>query len=74
VVKRIHSESRMMSMKMRFYGKSVLGSLINVCFWKIKLILLVECQTAQGIEWMKLTLPQTFEDSVVIHRELPVLP
>jgi hypothetical protein len=37
-------------------------------------MLLVECQTAQGIEWMKLTLPQTFEDSVVIHRELPVLP
>jgi hypothetical protein len=36
--------------------------------------LLVECQTAQGMEWLKLTLPQTYKDSVAIQRGLPVLP
>jgi hypothetical protein len=37
-------------------------------------LIIVECRSAKGSEMVKLSLPQTFENGVVIHRELPILP
>ena len=37
-------------------------------------LIVVECPSGNGDEMINLSLPQKFENGVVIHRELPVLP
>ena len=58
---------------MTSFFKKVLEWLINVFSFLSPYLSLVECKSAEGMETMKLTMPQTYENVLVIHRELPVL-